>query len=109
MVGEIADHPVNLALTTAPVTPSTVLWTGKSLLEAAGLSPGEPVEVRLRPARNEDVETPADLTRALREADLTAAWDALTLGKRRGLLPRIGTPKRDETRAKRIAKLLADL
>tara|TARA_R110002072_G_scaffold14284_1_gene59538 strand:- start:362 stop:565 length:204 start_codon:yes stop_codon:yes gene_type:complete len=35
----------------------------------------------------------------------TAAWEALTPGKRRGLLHPISSAKRAETRAKRIANL----
>ena len=40
---------------------------------------------------------------ALRAADVTTAWEALTPGKRRGLLYHIDTAKTAPTRAKRIA------
>ncbi len=43
------DHPVNLALTRAPVVEGVFLWAGASLLDRTGIAPGQPVEVRLRP------------------------------------------------------------
>lgn len=107
--GEISDHPVNLALSKAPVIDGVFLWTGKSLLDKIGIDPGERAEVRLRKTDPSDVETPDDVTVALRRADRSAAWDALTPGKKRGLLHQITSAKRSETRAKRIAKLVADL
>ncbi|MDX8350323.1 YdeI/OmpD-associated family protein [Cognatiyoonia sp. IB215446] len=106
--GEINDHPVNLALTKAPVLDQVFLWAGRSLLDEIGITPGERLEVRLRKA-DDSVDTPEDVMRALREADITATWEALTPGKKRGLLHQIKTAKRAETRAKRIAKLISDL
>ena len=106
--GEINDHPVNLALTKAPVIDHIFLWTGKSLLDEIGIAPGEPVDVRLRKA-DDSVETPEDVMLALRQADATAAWEALTPGKKRGLLHHVNIAKRAETRAKRITKLIADI
>lgn len=108
--GEFAEHPVNLALTRAgPVGDFAFLWAGKSLLEATGLEPGEPFEVRLRPAPDDAVDTPDDVARALRAGGRTAAWEALTPGRRRGLLYKIATAKTQATRDKRIAALIADL
>lgn len=107
--GEIADHPINLAVTRAPVIDTAYLWTGKSLLSEIGIEPGEPVDVRLRPADPNVVETPPEIATALREADCTAAWEALSPGKRRGLIHTVETAKRAETKAKRIAALLEGL
>ena len=104
--GEIAEHPVNLALSTAPVAEGTFLWAGKTLLDRIGIAPGNPVEVRLRPAPDDDVATPEDVQASLRAQDLSAAWAALSPGKRRGHLYQIETAKRAETRAKRIAALM---
>ena len=106
--GEINDHPVNLALTKAPVIAQVFLWAGKSLLDEIGIAPGEPLDVRLRKA-DDKVDTPEDVMLALRQADATATWEALTPGKKRGLLHQINIAKRAETRAKRIAKLVADI
>jgi uncharacterized protein YdeI (YjbR/CyaY-like superfamily) len=55
------------------------------------------------------VDLPEDVALALRRADLTAAWDALTPGRKRGLLHSVATAKRADTRARRIDALLAAL
>jgi hypothetical protein len=107
--GEIADHPVNLAITRAPVVDGAFLWAGRSLLKRVGINPGEAVEVRLRPANDDQVELADDIALALRVAGLTADWAALTPGKRRGFLHRIETARTAPTRTKRIAELLAGL
>jgi uncharacterized protein YdeI (YjbR/CyaY-like superfamily) len=65
--------------------------------------------VRLRAAPDDHVETPPDLEAALRQADLTAAWGALTPGKRRGLLYQIDTAKTEPTRTKRFNALIESL
>ena len=52
---------------------------------------------------------PQDLIKALRVVEKTEIWDALTAGKRRGMLYQIRTAQRAETRAKRIAKLVDEL
>jgi hypothetical protein len=107
--GEINEFPVNLAPTRAPVLEATFLWTGKSLLDRIGIGPGDEVEVRLRTAPDDEVETPDDIASALRAAGSTHLWEGLTPGKRRGLLYQIGTAKTQATRDKRIAKLIGEL
>jgi hypothetical protein len=107
--GEIAEHPVNLAPTRAPVIEDSFLWTGKSLLDRIGLAPGDEVEVRLRKAPDDEVEMPDDLASALRAAGATHLWEALTPGRRRGLIYQIGTAKTQGTRDRRIAKLIGEL
>lgn len=107
--GEIADHPVNLALTRAPVVEGVFLWAGASLLDRIGIAPGEPVEVRLRPAPDDRVDLDPDVEAALRAAGALEMWEALTPGKRRGLLYSISTAKTAPTRAKRIGRMIADL
>jgi hypothetical protein len=107
--GEIADHPVNLALSRAPVVEGVFLWAGQSLLDRIGLAPGEPVEVRLRPAPDDRVELDPDIEAALRAAGVLEQWESLTPGKRRGLLYQIATAKTEPTRAKRILKLAESL
>ncbi|MEL6586172.1 MAG: YdeI/OmpD-associated family protein [Pseudomonadota bacterium] len=107
--GEIADHPVNLAPSKSPELDGPFLWTGKAFLDAAGLAPGQLVEVRLRATDPDAVETPPDVMVALRMAGRLEAWAALTPGKRRGLLHQVDTAKRAETRVKRVAKLVAAL
>ncbi|MCU4652565.1 YdeI/OmpD-associated family protein [Roseibacterium sp. SDUM158016] len=107
--GEFAEHPVNLAITRAPVVDGPFLWAGKSLLDRAGLIPGQVFEARLRPAPDDAVETPKDLFNALRSGGVLDVWEALTPGKRRGLIYRIETAKKPETRAKRITELVSGL
>ena len=107
--GEINEHWVNLALSRAPVVDGVFLWAGSSLLDRLAIEPGEPLEVRLRPASADDVDTPDDVALALRAADLTTVWDGLTAGKRRGMLYQIGTAKTAPTRAKRIDTMIQGL
>ncbi|MEM8536344.1 MAG: YdeI/OmpD-associated family protein [Pseudomonadota bacterium] len=107
--GEINNHPVNLALTKAPVIDGVFLWAGKTLLDEIGISPGDLLDVRLRKADDSVVEVDTDVMLAIRQAGATDRWNALTPGKRRGLLHGVTTAKRAETRQKRIAKMIADL
>jgi hypothetical protein len=107
--GEINDHPFNLALTRAPVCPDVFLWAGQTLLQRVGIAPGEIVEVRLRPAPDNQVDLADDVLAALRAHDSTQIWANLTPGKQRGLLYHIETAKTPATRAKRIAALLGSL
>jgi hypothetical protein len=107
--GEIAEHPVNLALSRAPVVEGVFLWAGSSLLDRIGIAPGEPVEVRLRSAPDDRVDLDPDIEAALRHGGVLAQWDALPPGKRRGLLYQIATAKTEKTRQNRIASLVAGL
>ena len=107
--GEMNEHPVNLAPTRAPVLDETFLWTGRSLLDRIGLEPGDAVEVRLRKAPDDAVDTPDDVAAALRRAGATHLWEALTPGRRRGLLYQLSTAKAQATRDRRIARLISDL
>lgn len=56
--GKFNEHPVNLAITRAPVIDDPFLWAGKALLDKAGLEPGEIFEARLRRAPDDLVEMP---------------------------------------------------
>lgn len=107
--GEMNEHPVNLALSRAPVVEGVFLWTGQSLLDRIGLTPGETVAVRLRPAPDDQVDTPPDVEAALRAAGALSLWDALTPGKRRGLLYQVDTARTAPTRERRIAALVDGL
>ncbi len=107
--GEFADHPVNLGLSRAPGVDGVFLWAGQTLMDRIGLAPGETFEVRLRPAPDDMVDTPPDVAVALSAAGVTAAWETLTPGKRRGLLYKIDTARTAPTRAKRIAALVTEL
>jgi hypothetical protein len=107
--GEIADHPVNLALSRAPEVEGVFLWAGQSLLDRTGITPGKRVEVHLLPAPPDAVDTPDDLATALRRAGRSAGWEALTPGKRRGLIYRIDNAKTATARDRRIADVFEGL
>lgn len=107
--GEINEHPVNLALARAPVVAGPFLWAGQSLLDRIGAGPGDVLEVRLRPAPDDRVDLPADVAAALRAQGALARWEALSAGKRRGMLYQVETAKTAPTRAKRIAALVESL
>ena len=106
---ELNDHPFNMALTKAPVIDHVFVYTGKTVLAAASVTPGELLEVRLRKADHNYVEVPQDVTLAVLKHGLTDMWDAVTPGKKRGYLHAIVSAKRPQTRADRIAKLIAEL
>lgn len=103
--GEINEHPVNMALSRAPVVDGVFLWAGASVLDRIGIAPGEQLDIRLRPAPDDQVDTPDDVVLAIMAEGISASWEALTPGKRRGLLYQIRTAKTANTRAKRIAAL----
>ncbi|MGR3542511.1 MAG: YdeI/OmpD-associated family protein [Hasllibacter sp.] len=109
--GEIGEHPVNLGVARADpaVREGPFLWTGKAFPKAVGIAPGERLEVRLRPADPDRVELPEDVTAALCAAGRMGDWDALTPGRRRGLLAPVARAVRPATRAARIARLVAAL
>ena len=107
--GEIAEHPVNLAVVHAEPVDGAFVWAGKNLLARNGAQPGETVEVRLRPVDPFSADLPGDLAAALLAAGRSALWHAATPGKRRGWRYRIDMAKRADTRARRIAELVAAL
>lgn len=106
---ELNDHPFNMALTTSPAIPGTFIYTGKTILRSAGISPGEEIDVRLRKADQGFVDVPADVMSAIRKAEASDRWSALTPGKQRGLIHTVNTAKLADTRAKRIAQLISFL
>jgi hypothetical protein len=107
--GEIADYPINLAPTRAPVFEGAFLWAGKSLLEKIGSAVGDTLEVRLRPAPEDLVVLDHDISHALRAVGCHGQWQELTAGKKRGLLHKIEGAKTAQTRAKRIQSLISEL
>ncbi len=101
--GEINEHPVNLALSRAPVVEGVFLWAGQSLLDRLGIAPGDRLEVRLRPSPDDRVETPPDVEAALRAGGVHGCMGRADAGQ----APRAALPDRhgkDRTRpgAKRI-------
>lgn len=107
--GTVEDVEVDLALTRAPVVDGAFLWAGSSLLRRLGVAAGDPVEARLRPVDPDHVPVPEDLADALAAAGRRDAWDALTPGRRRGLLQPLATARTEATRARRVAALVEGL
>lgn len=106
---ELNDHPFNMALTKAPAVSGAFVYTGKSILQEVGISPGDEIEVRLRKADPNMVDVPSDVLLAIHSANLAGAWASLTPGKQRGMLHQITSAKKQETRVRRIEQLLASL
>jgi hypothetical protein len=74
---------------------------------AAGVSAGETVEVTLElDAAPRTVEVPADLARALKQAEVTAACERLAPSHRKEHVRAVEDAKKPETRARRIAKTI---
>ena len=63
--------------------------------------------VEIKPQRNKPVEVPAELRAALRKrAAVRASFEAMTPGKRREYAEYVASAKRDDTKQKRIDKIL---
>jgi hypothetical protein len=76
--------------------------------EAAGVKPGQKVEISLElDAAPREVEIPKDLAAALKEAGLRAAFDKLAFSHRKEHVRAIEEAKAPETRARRIEKAVA--
>lgn len=73
--------------------------------DAAGVAPGQTVEVRLEVEREaRTVEVPPDLAQALEAAGAADAFAALAPSHRKEYLRWIAEAKRAETRARRVAE-----
>lgn len=82
------------------------LMVDDALCETAGVQAGQQVRVECAPVLNEpEPEVPADLHAALLAAPAKAreAWSNITPAARRDFIHWITSPKRPETRVKRIA------
>lgn len=88
---------------------------GQSLLplakvhrEAAGVKPGQKIEITLElDTAPREVEVPKDLAAALKKAGLRAAFDKLAFTHRKEHVRAIEEAKAPETRLRRIDKALA--
>jgi hypothetical protein len=79
--------------------------------EAAGVAAGDEVTVDIEPDDAERVvDVPADLAAAIAgHAAAQTTWDSLSTSRRRRLVLSVEGAKTDTTRARRIAKAVADL
>nr|WP_256439786.1 YdeI/OmpD-associated family protein [Ruegeria sp. R13_0] len=104
---ELNDHPFNMALAKSSVISEAFVCTRKAVLRSARISPSEDIDVRLHKADPNFLEMPYDVISAVRAANLSDTWSALTPGKTRGLVLAANTAERAETRVKRIAQLIS--
>ena len=87
-----------------------MLPLSKEHREAAGVQAGDEVEVTLElDTEPRTVEVPEDLAAALKEAGVTAVFDALAPSRRKEHVRQVTSAKAEETRQRRIAKIIAAL
>ena len=88
-------------------------WVGvaKAHREPAGVRPGNVYEVDLvLDTASRELELPLELAEALTvEPALGAAWAALSYSNQRRLAEPIAAAKGEDTRARRVAKVIAEL
>lgn len=106
--GEVGDLAFSAAW-----QPSRGRWymmLSKKLLRDSELAVGDVVKVRFRVEPPDSVDESTDIARAIAaDRALTAAWAALTPGRRRGWTHRVGSAKGAATRAKRVVELIGAL
>lgn len=108
VTGEVAEVPFSGAW--QPVRGRWYLMLGKKLLKDAGLVLGDRAEVRFAVDDQNAVDTPSALLRALeQDAAASAAWEALSPGKRRALSHRILGARTAPTQRRRLQDVLAHL
>jgi hypothetical protein len=78
--------------------------------EAAGVNAGDEVEVTLElETKPRTVEVPEDLAEAMADHKLTDVFDALAPSRRKEFVRQVVTAKAQNTRERRIAKIIAQL
>ena len=107
--GEIADLPVEGAW--MPTGDGRrYFMVSPRVLKQAELAIGDRVEMRFRIADQTAVDVPSELASALSlDPAADAAWGTLTPGGRRGFAHLVHGAKSPETRARRVAEVLAAL
>ena len=87
-----------------------MLPLSKEHREAAGVQAGDEVQVTLElDTEPRTVEVPEDLAAALEEGGVTAVFDALAPSRRKEHVRQVTSAKAEETRQRRIAKIIAAL
>jgi len=87
-----------------------MLPLSKEHRDAAGVKAGDQVEVTLAlDTEPRTVEVPDDLAMALEEGGVTAVFDTLAPSKRKEHVRQVTSAKAEETRQRRIAKIVANL
>lgn len=87
-----------------------MLPLSKEHREAAGVQAGDEVDVTLElDTEPRTVDVPDDLAAALEDGGVTAVFNALALSKRKEHVRQVNSAKAEETRQRRIAKIVASL
>ncbi|MCU1623268.1 MAG: hypothetical protein JWL79_2113 [Frankiales bacterium] len=82
----------------------------KAHREASGLAAGDEIAVHVLVASGpREVDVPAALAAALKEADLTAAFEALNYSTRKEHARTVSEAKAEATRERRITKIIQSL
>ena len=107
VAGEIAEMPFEGAW--QAWRGRRYLMVPRAIMDERGLSLGDEVELRFAVADQDAVDVPPALAALLREDGMRGGWERLTVGRRRALAHHVGSAKRDETRARRLAEVEAAL
>ncbi len=84
------------------------LMLPKAALKQAGIAVGTVVDVAFKVLPQDDVDVPVELAAALAaKPKVRQAWAGLTAGTQRGLAHMVASAKRADTRAKRVALVVA--
>jgi hypothetical protein len=96
--------------TVAPAGDVFMLPLSQERREAAGVEAGEQVEVTLEPdLAPRTVDVPEDLAAALAAQGLREVFDALAPSRRKEYVRQVESAKAEETRQRRIDKIVAEL
>jgi hypothetical protein len=109
--------PVVVTIASYSYRSTPAVMGGRSLIplaklhrDAAGLKAGDPVTVTLTLEEGvRTVDVPPELAAALKKAKLTDVFAQLAYSKRKEFARQVTDAKADETRDRRIAKVLASL
>jgi Bacteriocin-protection, YdeI or OmpD-Associated/Domain of unknown function (DUF1905) len=84
------------------------LMLPKAALKQAGIAVGRVVDVAFKVLPQDDVDVPVELAAELSaKPKVRQAWAGLTAGTQRGLSHMVASAKRSDTRAKRVAQVVA--
>lgn len=103
--GELNDHPVSLAWQPAGAGRKYAMLS-PALLRTIGATVGSIVSLRFRLVAETVVDTPSELSDAIRaDPAVQDRWNALTPGKQRGLSAMVNALTRPESRQRKAAEL----
>ena len=96
--------------TIAPMGGAFLIPVSAEQRNAAGIRAGDLLDVSVElDAAPREVEVPADLAAALKKAGLLKAFDALSFTRRKEAVVAVESAKKQETRERRIEKVVTDL